>query len=156
MALRVRRPAPLGHTTPTHPPTPHRTASMCLLVATRSKGHHRPLCAHQGPGRTRLASRAASTPVPVTTPAGADRHRRRPALLGHISPTLGSPLVHLPLLGIMSTLPLQRPRAHALRGHTTPTPDRVHRWTALTPALVTTLTNLVRGGRPHALSLIHI
>jgi len=154
MALRVRRPARLGHTTPTLPLTPHRTASMCLLATTRSKGHHRPLCAHRGPGRTRRGSRAASMPVPVTTLVVAGLYLRRHALLDHISLIPGNRHAYLPLPGTTSTHPARPSSLLAHLGHTTPTPDRAHRWTALTPVLVTTWTNLVKGGR-HLVPLGH-
>ena len=128
-----RCPAMRGRTTPTHHPTPPRTA--WTLRRATSQGPVRPLLlsALRGPGRTRRGSQAASMPTRDTTHRvmGTRTRPNAPSALGPISRARAPVPLHPRDTTWTRTGP--RPRRPAMRGRTTPTHHPTPPRTAWTP-----------------------
>ena len=146
-----------GRTTPTHHPTPPRTAWTPQRGTTPGRVHRVQRNAHRGPGRTRRASPAASMPTRDTThlDSGTRTRLNAPSELGQISRVRVRAPRHP--RGTTWTRTGRRRRLHVVWGHTILILALAIRRIASKRAQVTTLTkrgSLVRPPAPLALTTI--
>ena len=145
-----RLPAMRGRTTPTHPPTPPRTAWIPQLGTTPASERPRQHNAHREPGRTRRGSPAASMPTRDTMHLDTGIPTRLRAALGRGQASRARAPVPLHPQDTMWTPTVLRLRHHVVWELTTPTLALATRRIASKQVLVTTLTKRVSRARLRA------